>query len=240
MKTTKSKQNDTRRAILNSAVDLITEQGYDKTTMKQIARAAEVGDATVYKYFPTKEKLLLGYYEEVIADVLKNTAALPEVDQYTLHERLHLLIDGVLEGMLGDREFVAITRSLVGRSALLMHAGMPGRTALKQEVAALLEQAEQRGEIAACDFKAMLAGLFPDYLFSVVLYWLDDESEEFANTTQLVELTLGVLVLVLKSGLVDKVSELIGFLVRGQMARLMQHGSGLLGMLEVARRRTGQ
>ncbi len=240
MKTTKSKQDQNRRHVIATAVELITEQGYDATTMKQIARAAEIGDATIYKYFPSKEKLLLGYYEQIIADVLKDTAAIPELEQYTLHERLHLLVDGVLESMLGDREFVEITKSIVGKSPLLMmREGMPGQQVLKQQVALLLEEAEQKEEIAQCDYKDMIAGLFADYLFSVIVYWLQDDSDEFANTTQLVELTLAVLVLTLKSGLVNKLSELAGFMVRSQLSRLMQNGSGMLDMLKLARRSMG-
>ena len=240
MKTTKSKQGETRRLIIRTAVDLLTEQGYDATTMKQIARTANIGDATIYKYFPTKEKLLIGYCELTIEDVLRDTAALPDLDQYGLHERLQLLVDGVLETMLGDREFVQLTRDIVGRSPLLMmRDGMPGQQALKQHVATLLAEAEQRGEIVPCDFKDMIAGYFADYLFSVIVYWLKDDTEEFSNTTQLVELTLAILVLTLQSGLVNKLSDLVSFLVRSQLSRLMQNGSGLLDMLKLARRGLG-
>lgn len=237
MRTTKSQQDQNRRLVIRTAVDLITAQGYDATTMKQIARAADIGDATIYKYFPSKEKLLIAYFELVIADVLKDTAAIPELDQYNLHERLQLLVDGVLEAMLGDREFVEITRTVVGKSPLLMmRDGMPGQKLLKDHVATLIENAVEKGDIAPCDFKDMIAGLFADYLFSVIIYWLKDDSEEFSNTTQLVELTLAVLVLALKSGIVNKLSELGSFLVRSQMTRLMQNGSGLLDMLKSARR----
>lgn len=237
MKTTKLKQDQTRRLIVRAAVDLITEHGYDATTMKQVARSAGIGDATIYKYFSTKEKLLIAYYELTIADVLKDTAAIADLDKYSLHERLQLLVDGVLAAMLGDREFVDITRTIVGRSPLLMmRDGMPGQQILKQQVGALLTEAEERGEIAQCDFKEMIAGLFADYLFSVIVYWLKDDTDEFSNTTQLVELTLAVLVLTLKSGLANKLSELAGFMVRSQMTRLMQNSSGLLDMLKVAQR----
>lgn len=240
MKTTKTQQEQNRRAVIRAAADLITEQGYEATTMKQIARAAAIGDATIYKYFPSKEKLLIGYYELLINDVVKGAAAIPELDEYTLHERLQLLVDGVLEAMLADREFVEITKTIVGRSPLLlMREAMPGHQVLKEQVATLLDEAELRGDIAPCDFKQMIAGLFADYLFSVVIYWLNDDSEEFSNTTQLVELTLAVFVLTLKSGLIDKLTELGGFLVRSQMTRLMHSGSGLLDMLKVARRGLG-
>ena len=65
MKTTRQQQDATRRQIVASAVDLMTRQGFDGTTMKDIARAAGIGDATIYKYFPTKDRIVLGYLDDV-------------------------------------------------------------------------------------------------------------------------------------------------------------------------------
>jgi len=240
MKTTKSKQDQTRRLIVRTAVDLITEHGYEGTTMKQIARTAGIGDATIYKYFPTKEKLLLEYFEIAIVDAIGQTGETSGIDQFSLHERLQLLVDSILEGMLADREFVAIARTIAGRAPLLMmRDDLLGQQALKKHVIACLEQAEESGEIAPCDFKNMIGGLFTDYLFAVLIYWLRDESDEFADTTQLVDLTLAVLVLALKSGIANKLSELAAFMVRSQMARLMQNSSGLLDLLKTAKRGLG-
>ena len=240
MKISKSQQEQTRREIIRAAVDLMTEQGYDASTMKQIARKAGIGDATIYKYFPTKEKLMLGYYELCIAIVLEQTLETPGFAEFGLQERLQRLVDALLELLLADREFVAITRSVVGKSPLLMmRDDMPGQQALKEQVVAFIDAAEQSGEIAACDFKNMLGGLFADYLFAVIAYWLKDESEEFSDTTQLVDLTLAVLVLALKSGVVNKLSELAGFLLRNQLSRVMQNGSGILDLLKLAKRGMG-
>lgn len=241
MKTSKSQQEQTRRHIIRTAVDMMTEHGYDATTMKQVARTAGIGDATIYKYFPSKEKLLLGYYELCIEVVLELTLETPGFEEFGLQERLQRLVDALLELLLADREFVAITRSVVGKSPLLMmRDNMPGQQALKEQIVAFIDAAEQSGEIAACDFKNLLGGLFADYLFAVIAYWLKDESEEFSDTTQLVDLTLAVLVLALKSGVVNKLSELAGFLVRNQLSRLMQNGSGLMDMLKLAKRGLGK
>ncbi|MFZ6673258.1 TetR family transcriptional regulator [Undibacterium sp. Xuan67W] len=236
MKTSKSQQEQTRRLVIRTAVDLMTEHGYEATTMKQIARAAGIGDATIYKYFPTKEKLLLAYYELCIDIVLEVTLETPGLAQFSLQERLQRLVDALLELLLADREFVEITRTVVGKSPLLMMRDqMPGQQALKTQIVAFIDAAEQSGEIAACDFKNLLGGLFADYLFAVIAYWLKDESEEFSDTTQLVDLTLAVLVLALKSGVVNKLSELASFLIRNQLSRVMQNGSGLLTMLKLAK-----
>lgn len=236
MKTTKAKQDQTRRLIVRTAVDLMTRQGYDATTMKQLARESGIGDATIYKYFPTKERILLDYFELAIADVLEQVAQTPGAGEFTLHESLQLLVDSLLEMLLPDREFVELARAVVRKSPfVLMRDDMHSQQALKQHVVSLLQKAEAAGEIAPCDFKNMLGGLFTDYLFAVLMYWLKDESDEFSNSTQLVDLTIGVLVLALKSGVINKMSELASFMLRSQMARFMQDGSSLIGVLKAAR-----
>ena len=46
-------------AMFNAARKLLLSEGYDKTTMEAIAERAEVGVATVYKYFGTKKGLVM-------------------------------------------------------------------------------------------------------------------------------------------------------------------------------------
>ena len=141
----------------------------------------------------------------------------------------------MLERLLADREFVAQVRGLARRSPLSMLAEpLAARQSLREAVSSFLEAAEASGEIKPCDFKGMAGGLYTDYLAGVVAYWLADTSDEFADTTQLVDLSLGVLVQALRGGLVNRVLQLGGFVLRSQMARMVQHGSGLMGMLHMA------
>lgn len=53
------KKAKTRAAIQEHAVRLFREQGYEATTIEQIAEAAEVSPSTVFRYFPTKEDLVV-------------------------------------------------------------------------------------------------------------------------------------------------------------------------------------
>ena len=237
MRTTKTQQAKNHRLILKTAVDLMTQHGFEGTTMKQIARAASLGDATIYKYFPSKEKLVTAYFEQAMGDALAQMEKTPQQTDFSLQERLQLLMDSVLEVLLADREFVSIARRLVERAPLLvLGQQLPAKPLLQQAFMAVLEQAEANAEIPPCGFKPSLAGLLADYVYAVVAYWLRDESEGFSNTTQMVDLSLGVLVLALHSGVVDKLLELGGFMVRSQLARLMHEGSGLLDLLHLARR----
>ncbi|MDT8998628.1 TetR family transcriptional regulator [Paucibacter sp. APW11] len=237
MKTSKSQQDKTQRQILAAAVELMSRQGFEATSMKQIAREAGIGDATIYKYFPSKEKLVLGYYELALAEALAQAGKTRGFERFTLQEKLQRLVDAVLERLLPDREFVALTRGLARQSPLLLLGdALPGKAALKRCVQDWLAEAQAAGQIAPCDFQGLVAGMFTDYLFGLLVYWLDDDSEEFANTTQLADLSLSVLVLVLQSGLINKLSDLAGFLLRNQLARLLQGQGGVLELLQLARR----
>ena len=62
------KRQRTRAAIQTEAFRLFTEQGYEATTCEQIAAAAEVAPATFYRYFPTKEDVVLAdEYDDLLA-----------------------------------------------------------------------------------------------------------------------------------------------------------------------------
>src|SRR5215469_18955738 len=53
------KKARTRASIREHALRLIREQGYDATTVDQIAEAADVSPSTFFRYYPTKEDVVL-------------------------------------------------------------------------------------------------------------------------------------------------------------------------------------
>ncbi|WP_053760079.1 MULTISPECIES: TetR family transcriptional regulator [Streptomyces] len=63
-----SKSEQTRALILETAMRLFRERGYDKTTMRAIAREAGVSVGNAYYYFDGKEHLIQGFYDRIAAD----------------------------------------------------------------------------------------------------------------------------------------------------------------------------
>src|ERR1700727_3243451 len=60
-----------RRAIQTAALRLFEAQGYEHTTVEQIAEAAETSTTTFYRYFPTKEDVVIDDdYDPIIEDTI--------------------------------------------------------------------------------------------------------------------------------------------------------------------------
>jgi AcrR family transcriptional regulator len=60
------KKRRTRLSILDSAIHLFWQQGYEATTITQIAETADVAPSTVFKYFPTKVEMVFSMLDAII------------------------------------------------------------------------------------------------------------------------------------------------------------------------------
>src|ERR1017187_5388728 len=64
------KKEQTRGAIASAAIALFAERGFEAVTVAQVAEVANVAPQTVFNYFPSKEDLVLGTYDEGFAHEL--------------------------------------------------------------------------------------------------------------------------------------------------------------------------
>ncbi|WP_369158051.1 TetR/AcrR family transcriptional regulator [Streptomyces sp. R02] len=86
----------TREAIRSAAYALIEQQGYDSTTVEQIAERAEVSPSTVFRYFPAKEDIVVTdeYDEPLLAELAARPAGEPWTDsvRYVIREAVRLAL----------------------------------------------------------------------------------------------------------------------------------------------------
>lgn len=81
----------TRSTLVDRAAELCLCQGYDKTTVEQIAEAAEVSPRTFSRYFPTKDAVIMAIVEDVAQFVAAELAAQPQgITEYEALLRAHL------------------------------------------------------------------------------------------------------------------------------------------------------
>ncbi|WP_328583357.1 TetR/AcrR family transcriptional regulator [Streptomyces sp. NBC_00370] len=100
------KKLKTRIAIRRATYRLIDEQGYEATTIEQIAEAAEVSASTVFRYFPTKEDIVLtDEYDPLMAEVLRGRPA----DEPPL-ESIRFIVMHQLGGVFANEDELAEMR----------------------------------------------------------------------------------------------------------------------------------
>ncbi|MBY8878971.1 TetR/AcrR family transcriptional regulator [Actinacidiphila acidipaludis] len=71
-------EGNTRGRLERAALDLFTEQGYDRTTVAQIAKRANLTERSFYRWFSDKREALFGGGEELEEAFLTAIAAVPE------------------------------------------------------------------------------------------------------------------------------------------------------------------
>ncbi|MCO8126278.1 TetR family transcriptional regulator [Acidimicrobiia bacterium EGI L10123] len=65
------KKRDRRRQIEDVAVELFEQQGFDATTIEQIAAAAEIAPRTFFSYFETKDDVVIADYADRLGRILE-------------------------------------------------------------------------------------------------------------------------------------------------------------------------
>lgn len=102
-RTREQRKLDRRATILAAARDAFAQKGYAGASIIEIARASGIADGTIYKYFASKQDLLVhvmrAFYEGLIADVEAGVAR-----QATMSARLRYLVRRQIEAFVEDED----------------------------------------------------------------------------------------------------------------------------------------
>jgi AcrR family transcriptional regulator len=181
-KTGKSEQ--TRALILDTAMRLFRERGYDRTTMRAIAKEAGVSVGNAYYYFESKEFLIQGFYDQMTYDHARD-ATLRMAGQHDFAARLQTALESWLDCAADYHEFAAqFFRTAADPDSSLSPFSNESHPARATAVA-LFGDVLHGSELAP-KLDAELAELLPDllwlHLMVVVLYWVFDRTPDTART----------------------------------------------------------
>ncbi|WP_433333789.1 TetR family transcriptional regulator [Spirillospora sp. CA-294931] len=114
------KKLKTRRAIQDHALRLFGELGYDATTVEQIAAAAEISPSTFFRYFPTKEDVVItDEYDPIMAAVFREQP--PEIPVF---DALRTMFREVLTQMYDHDKQAIVVRTKIMASEPTVRARM--------------------------------------------------------------------------------------------------------------------
>ena len=155
-----------KQAIAQSAVRLFGQQGFSATTVEEIAREAGVSSPTVFKYFSSKQEILLEMLREQDHKAIVDVTAI--IDQFddpldALCELERCLITNSLQILPAAfwREVLPII--LIGGNNELPEAYRASNEQLQREIERLLERLQLRGKLRADADISAAAFLLNDY-----------------------------------------------------------------------------
>ena len=191
----KIKSEATRRQILDQALQLFRRGGFENTTMRDIAAAASVATGAAYYYFPSKEAIVMAYYEQVqnehearLRDCLDGVSG--------LRERLGIVIHTKLDILQKDRKLLgALFRFTGDPEHPLSVFGSGTQTAREHSIA--IFQAALAGEELPEHLQSLLPTLLWFLHLGILLFFIYDDSAEQQRTRRITD------------GLLDLVGQLV-------------------------------
>ncbi|OLZ70959.1 TetR family transcriptional regulator [Streptomyces sp. IMTB 2501] len=173
-----SKSEQTRALILETAMRLFQERGYDKTTMRAIAKEAGVSVGNAYYYFEGKEHLIQGFYDRIAAE---HQAAVREVlDRETdLEARLAGVLTVWLDIARPYHEFaVQFFKNAADPDSPLSPFSPESEHAREQAIAVHRQVLAGSKSKVAPELRDILPELMWLAQMGLVLYWIFDRTED--------------------------------------------------------------
>jgi AcrR family transcriptional regulator len=193
----RKKAEETRARILEAALRIFRERGFERATMREVAAEAGVALGGAYYYFESKEAIVMAFYEQSQGEMRPALEAVLDNNR-TLESRLR----GVIEEKF---KCFAPNRKLLG--ALSAHADPEHPLSpFSKETRAIRDQDTSYFARAVEDSKVKLPPSIQPYLprllwlyqMGLILFWVYDKSPEQRRTKILFDKTLKMLLLTLR------------------------------------------
>lgn len=166
-----------RNALSAAAEELILARGFEQVTVEEIAQAAGVSRRTFFRYFDSKEDVIVARSDQLGELLLAELAERPLNEPPLLAIR-NALVPAVKSG-LEDRELVRYVIRLLRETSILRRAMMERRNRLEERIAALMVQ---RLGVDNNDNTPMLLAFVTRALHDTVLNaWYDNETDDIAG-----------------------------------------------------------
>jgi AcrR family transcriptional regulator len=182
------KAEETGLRILDSALELFRQEGFDHATMRDIARKAGVATGAAYYYYASKDAIVMDFYRRSSADMQpKIELALERASK--LETRLRELISVKLAHFAPNR---GVLRALLRNGADPNHPLSPFSPQTREirdiDIAWFGRILVDCGTRIPRDLEPHLPGVLWLFQMGVIFFWVIDDSPNQARTARLLEL----------------------------------------------------
>jgi AcrR family transcriptional regulator len=187
-----SKGEQTRRHILACALELFREQGFEATTMQDIAARADVVKSAAYYYFPGKEAIIQAYYEVVQAEQERICAEV-FAETKDLRRRMKVAMDTKFDLAKDDRRLLGVVFRYTGEPEHPLSCLGRGTAEIRRRSTAMFREAIAEERLPK-DLEELLPVALWSLQMGLLVMFLYDESAGQRRTRRLsdgaLELTL--------------------------------------------------
>lgn len=190
-KTAKGEQ--TRAVILQSALELLEERGYEKTTMRAIADKAGVSLGNAYHYFGSKEHLIQAFYHRLHEEHLAATGTALQ-EETSFKARLLAVMKLKISTLEPYHEFAGVLFKTAADPHSPLNPFAHESALVRRDSIELFEQLVRDTKARIPDeLRKELPYLLWLYHMGVILFWIHDDSPKRARTYRLVEQSVDIL-----------------------------------------------
>ncbi len=185
-----ARSEQTRRLIVETALRLFREHGYEATTMRAIAKEAGVSTGNAYYYFGSKEELIQAYYDELQDNHLAACREVLDRERDFAPRLLGVLkarVDTMVPYHAFARKFFKFAAEPTSPLNPFSADSGPARAAA---VAIYREVVDGAALKLDPEFRQELPELLWLYSMGIVLYWVHDSSPDCRKTYLLIERTV--------------------------------------------------
>ena len=191
------KSEETRSRILEAALSIFQERGFEKATMREIAANAEVAVGAAYYYFDSKDALVLAFYAR--AQSVMHARIEERLDHAkTLEERIRVIIETKLEYFAPNRSLLRALTAHSDPENPLSPFSTETAPIRDEDVASFDRATRESGVKLPKSVAPYLGRLLWMYQMGLILFWVYDRSPGQERTKILYEKTLKMLLITLK------------------------------------------
>jgi len=185
------KSEQTKATIMETALELFRAEGFSETTMRQIAQKADIALGTTYRYFKSKEELVLEYYQKIQQDLFVQVNLETEKKQTKLDVGLKEFFYLQFKLLEKDKNFL---------SALVSAAAKPGDPVSpfgkeSRHIRKLhMEMLEKIVENSKTKIHPKVKKELPELLWflqmGLIFFWVHDKSNKSLKSIEMTDTTI--------------------------------------------------